>query len=111
MRIIFSCFVLLLAFAAANTALAQRETANGVEIEKDLALLRRNIRAEKKQLIAANMVLRRTQPDFDRRSDEQHDQAMGRDSDLKRPVQYRERSAAVAHSTNQPSDFSARHSD
>jgi hypothetical protein len=61
MRIIFSCFVLLLAFTAANTALAQRETASGVEIEKDLALLRRNIRAEKKQLIAANMVLTETE--------------------------------------------------
>ena len=61
MRIIFSCFVLLLAFAAADTALAQRETANGVEVEKDLALLRRDIRAEKKQLIAANMVLTETE--------------------------------------------------
>ncbi|HSE23862.1 MAG TPA: hypothetical protein VLB68_19490 [Pyrinomonadaceae bacterium] len=61
MRIIFSCFVLLLAFAAANTALAQRETANSVEVEKDLALLRRDIRAEKKQLIAANMVLTETE--------------------------------------------------
>ena len=58
MRIIFSCFVLLLAFAAANgIAVAQRETANGVEVEKDLSLLRRDIRAEKKQLIAANVSL------------------------------------------------------
>jgi hypothetical protein len=51
----------MLAFATANTALAQRETANGVEVEKDLALLRRDIRAEKKQLIAANMVLTETE--------------------------------------------------
>ena len=62
MKIIFSCFVLLLAFAAANsTALAQRETANGVEVEKDLALLRRDIRAEKKKLIAANVSLTETE--------------------------------------------------
>ena len=58
MKIIFSCGVLLLAFAAANgTALAQTETANGVEVEKDLALLRRDIRAEKKKIIAANVSL------------------------------------------------------
>ncbi len=58
MKIIFSCFVLLLVFAAVNsTALAQRETANGVEVEKDLALLRRDIRAEKKKIIAANVSL------------------------------------------------------
>ena len=58
MKIIFLCGVLFLAFAAANsTALAQRETANGVEVEKDLALLRRDIRAEKKKLIAANVSL------------------------------------------------------
>jgi len=62
MKIVFLCFVLLLAFAAANsTALAQRETANGVEVEKDLALLRRDIRAEKKKLIAANVSLTETE--------------------------------------------------
>ena len=62
MRIIFSCFVLLMAFAAANsTALAQRETASGVEVEKDLALIRRDIRAEKKKIIAANVSLTETE--------------------------------------------------
>ena len=62
MKIIFSCFVLLLAFAAADsTALAQRETATGVEVEKDLALLRRDIRAEKKKIIAANVSLTETE--------------------------------------------------
>ena len=61
MKIIFSCIVLLLALAAANsTAVAQRETANGVEVEKDLALLRRDIRAEKKKIIAANLPLTET---------------------------------------------------
>lgn len=62
MKIIFSCFVLSLAFVAANcTALAQRETASGVEVEKDLALLRRDIRAEKKKIIAANIPLTETE--------------------------------------------------
>lgn len=62
MKIIFSCFVLLLAFAAANsTTLAQRETASGVEVEKDLALLLRDIRAEKKKIIAANVSLTETE--------------------------------------------------
>lgn len=62
MKIIFSCVVLLLAMAAANsTVVAQRETASGVEVEKDLALLRRDIRAEKKKIIAANLPLTETE--------------------------------------------------
>lgn len=57
-RLIFSCVVLTIAFAAAGTtALAQRETATGIEVEKDLALLRRDLRADKKQLIALNLPL------------------------------------------------------
>jgi hypothetical protein len=56
MKIVFSCLVLALAFAAAHsTALAQKETANGIDVEKDLSLLRRDIRAEKKKIIAANV--------------------------------------------------------
>src|SRR6185369_12809343 len=55
-RLIFSCVVLTIAFSAAGTtALAQRETATGVEVEKDLALLRRDLRSDKKQLIALNL--------------------------------------------------------
>src|SRR6185503_5166074 len=62
MKIIFSCVVLSLALAAADsTALAQKETANGVEVETDLALLRRDIRAEKKKIIAANVPLTETE--------------------------------------------------
>src|SRR5262245_13357320 len=58
MKIIFSCFVLVLAFTMPNSsAMAQRETTNGVEVEKDLSLLRRDIRADKKKLIAMNMTL------------------------------------------------------
>ena len=62
MKEIFTFFVLLVAFAAANsTVLAQRETASGVEVEKDLALVRRDIRAEKKKIIAANVSLTETE--------------------------------------------------
>src|SRR6266404_1183689 len=40
LKIIFSCFVLVLALTAANSStLAQKETATGVDVEKDLALL------------------------------------------------------------------------
>jgi len=61
-KIVFPCFVLLLTLAAANSrALAQKETANGVEVEKDLALIRRDIRADKKQIIAANVSLTETE--------------------------------------------------
>jgi hypothetical protein len=56
-KLVISCLALLLISAAYSTALAQTETANGVEIEKDLALLRRNLRSEKKQLIAMNIQL------------------------------------------------------
>jgi hypothetical protein len=62
MKTIFSCFVLLLVFAAAGSAtFAQKETANGVEVEKDLALIRRDIRADKKKIIAANVSLTETE--------------------------------------------------
>jgi hypothetical protein len=59
---IFSCLVLVFAFMAANSsALAQRETATGVQVEKDLDLLRRDLRAEKKKLIALNVPLTETE--------------------------------------------------
>ncbi|MFL6254178.1 MAG: hypothetical protein ACJ74T_04095 [Pyrinomonadaceae bacterium] len=61
-RVVFSCLVLVFALAAAHgTARAQTETATGVEIDKDLALLRRNLRAEKKQVIALNVPLTETE--------------------------------------------------
>ena len=57
-RKIFVCFVLTLAFTAASSnAFAQKETSNGVDVEKDLELLRRDLRSEKKQLIALNVTL------------------------------------------------------
>ena len=61
-RVIFSCLVLVVALAAApGNASAQTETAMGVEIEKDLALLRRNLRGEKKKVIALNVPLTETE--------------------------------------------------
>lgn len=57
-KLIFSGFVLILALMAANTAaFAQTETDKGVEVEKDLLLLRRNLRAEKKKIIAMSVPL------------------------------------------------------
>jgi len=61
-RIILSCFVLTITLTAASrTVFAQRETANGVEVERDLALMRRDLRSEKKQLIALNVPLTETE--------------------------------------------------
>ena len=61
-RLMFSCLVLTIALAAAGTtAFAQKETATGVEVERDLALLRRDLRGEKKQLIALNVPLTETE--------------------------------------------------
>lgn len=56
-KLIVACFALILVVAANGVALAQKETANGVELEKDLALVRRDLRSEKKQLIALNLPL------------------------------------------------------
>ncbi len=56
-KFVVSCFALILISAASSVAFAQTETANGVEIEKDLALMRRNLRSEKKQIIAMNINL------------------------------------------------------
>src|SRR5215216_4816634 len=57
-RVFFYCLVLVFALAAAHgSARAQTETATGVEIDKDLALLRRNLRGAKKQVIALNVPL------------------------------------------------------
>ena len=61
-RIALTWLVAGVALATASTsALAQRETATGVEVEKDISLLRRNLRAEKKQLIALNVPLTETE--------------------------------------------------
>jgi hypothetical protein len=61
-KLIFTGLVLILAFTAANrSAFAQTETDKGIDIEKDLLLLRRNLRAEKKKIIAVNVPLTETE--------------------------------------------------
>jgi hypothetical protein len=61
-RIICGCFVLAFVIAATSTAaFAQRETATGVQVEKDLELLRRDLRSEKKKIIALNVPLTETE--------------------------------------------------
>lgn len=62
MRRLFPSVVLVIAFAAPSAiAVAQTETAAGISVEKDLALVRRNLRAEKKKLIALNVPLTETE--------------------------------------------------
>ena len=57
-KLVFSCFVLALVYAFLSTsAFAQRATAEGVNVEKDITLLRRDLRGDKKQLIALNLPL------------------------------------------------------
>jgi len=61
-RMIVPSLALVLAFTApSSAAVAQKETATGVDVEKDLALLRRNLRSEKKKLIALNVPLTETE--------------------------------------------------
>lgn len=61
-KLVFSFFVLAIAFGAANsTALAQRETSTGVGVETDLILFRRDMRTDKKKLIALNLPLTETE--------------------------------------------------
>lgn len=52
------CFTLS---AMATSAPAQRETQTGYQVEKDLDLLRRDIRAEKKKIVAMNVPLTETE--------------------------------------------------
>ena len=54
LKIIFSILIIAL---TCGTSLAQKETASGVETDKDLELLRRDLRSEKKKLIALNLPL------------------------------------------------------
>jgi hypothetical protein len=61
-RPLFGLLALAIAFTAPSTkAMAQQETAAGYDVEKDIALLRRNLRSEKKKLIAANVPLTETE--------------------------------------------------
>ena len=57
-KTILSGFVVILTLLAAHsTTWAQRETDKGFEVEKDLLLIRRDLRAEKKKILAANVPL------------------------------------------------------
>ena len=57
-KAIVSGFVLALALTAANSeVVAQGETDKRIEAEKDLQLVRRDLRAEKKKIIAMNVPL------------------------------------------------------
>jgi hypothetical protein len=61
-KLVFSFLVLAIAFVATNsTARAQRETSAGVDVETDLILLRRDLRSDKKKLIALNLPLTETE--------------------------------------------------
>ena len=61
-KLIVSLFVLALALVVASSATqAQTETAAGVAIDTDIALLRRDLRSDKKKLIALNLPLTETE--------------------------------------------------
>ena len=62
MKILFSIVALLSALAFLSvTAVAQSETATGIDVERDVELLRRDLRAEKKKIIAASLPLTETE--------------------------------------------------
>ena len=55
-KLIYSCLALAFVITLANIdTIAQKETATGVQIEKDLELIRRDLRSEKKKIIAVNV--------------------------------------------------------
>lgn len=54
--LVYVAATILLTLAVGNS-FAQRETETGVAVDKDIALLRRDMRSEKKKLIAMNMTL------------------------------------------------------
>jgi len=57
-KLIYSCIALVFVFTLANIeAIAQKETDTGIQIEKDLELLRKDLRSEKKKIIAMNVSL------------------------------------------------------
>ena len=61
-RTILTGLTMVVALAAPSArSFAQQETVTGVEVEKDLALVRRNLRAEKKKILAANVPLTETE--------------------------------------------------
>ena len=61
-RTMLTGLAMVVALAAPSSrSFAQTETATGIEVEKDLALVRRNLRAEKKKILAENVPLTETE--------------------------------------------------
>ena len=60
-KLLVSFFVLAVAFVATNSVAVAQETATGVSIETDVSLLRRDLRSDKKKLIALNLPLTETE--------------------------------------------------
>ena len=61
-RTMLTGLTMLVALAAPTSrSFAQKETATGIEVEKDLALVRRNLRSEKKKILAENVPLTETE--------------------------------------------------
>ena len=61
-KLLVSLFVLAVVLGATNgSAVAQTETAAGVNIDTDILLLRRDLRSDKKKLIALNLPLTETE--------------------------------------------------
>ena len=58
---VVSVFALAIAFVASSTAFAQTQTSAGVNVDTDVELLRRDLRADKKKLIALNLPLTETE--------------------------------------------------
>ena len=57
-KFVFSCLVLVFVLTLVNShAFAQKETDTGIQVEKDIQLIRRDLRAEKKKIIAMNLTL------------------------------------------------------
>ena len=60
-KLVVSVFALAIAFVASSTAFAQTQTSAGVNVDTDVELLRRDLRADKKKLIALNLPLTETE--------------------------------------------------
>jgi hypothetical protein len=61
-KTVLSSLILILGISAmAGSAYAQRETQTGYQVEKDLELLRRDLQADKKKIIAMNVPMTETE--------------------------------------------------
>ena len=61
-KLILLCVVAIFVLTLANSnVFAQRETATGISVDKDIELLRRDLRVEKKKIIAMNVPLTETE--------------------------------------------------